>query len=579
MLAIDLELLTDRLVATRYSDRDAAEWPPEPARLYSALVAALHDDEAPSATERQALEALAELGAPQILASDAHLRRVMTHFVAVNDVDQVGGDFTRVEQAVADAERAHQAARDTLAAATTAGAVTKAQKAADKALTKVKTAQSKLLELNAKLTDGACKIPTKHLAHKILPWERTKKERTFPAVLPHQPLVRYVWPDAVVDDAVSDALSAVAARVARLGHSSSFVRVRVDRSQEPWPPPADDERQLWSPDEEGDRVLRVPLADQLSQLERAFEQHQGDTPGRVLPCASQRYRLGDAVIAGAKTPRTGGRWVAFAFADDQHPPAMAAVAVAAVARGAVLSHAQDPIHPLLSGHDHHGPLTREHLAVVPLAFVEHPHADGQLRGFALVLPADAEPEADQQLLRAIGAWERASAGPRTVELHLAGGRVLRAERVVDPEDALRTLRLSRWDGPAHRWATVTPIALDGECPSFHHGSPGLRRKAQRIAAKLIARAVSRGVVTGDGASLDPADIRVELVFDAPVVGAAYLGDMKPFQRTGHERPRRLVHAVIELPVAVRGPLLIGAGRHHGLGVCVPFNAPSAGGPS
>ena len=39
MFAIRVECLTGRYVATAYDDRSRAEWPPHPARLFSALVA------------------------------------------------------------------------------------------------------------------------------------------------------------------------------------------------------------------------------------------------------------------------------------------------------------------------------------------------------------------------------------------------------------------------------------------------------------------------------------------------------------------------------------------------------------
>ncbi|MFN8876672.1 MAG: type I-U CRISPR-associated protein Csb2, partial [Gemmatimonadota bacterium] len=39
MFALRLDLLTGRYAATSFDDRRRAEWPPHPARLFSALVA------------------------------------------------------------------------------------------------------------------------------------------------------------------------------------------------------------------------------------------------------------------------------------------------------------------------------------------------------------------------------------------------------------------------------------------------------------------------------------------------------------------------------------------------------------
>ena len=40
MLAIRIDLLAERYTATEFNDRNRAEWPPHPGRLFSALVAA-----------------------------------------------------------------------------------------------------------------------------------------------------------------------------------------------------------------------------------------------------------------------------------------------------------------------------------------------------------------------------------------------------------------------------------------------------------------------------------------------------------------------------------------------------------
>ena len=45
MLTIEVELLAGRYAATEHNDRSRAEWPPHPARFFSAMVAALHDRE------------------------------------------------------------------------------------------------------------------------------------------------------------------------------------------------------------------------------------------------------------------------------------------------------------------------------------------------------------------------------------------------------------------------------------------------------------------------------------------------------------------------------------------------------
>ena len=84
MLCLRLELLTGRYVACAFNDRDRVEWPPHPARVFSALVAALHDGE-PLEAERAALRWLESLPPPALHHSPASVRDAKVFYVPVND--------------------------------------------------------------------------------------------------------------------------------------------------------------------------------------------------------------------------------------------------------------------------------------------------------------------------------------------------------------------------------------------------------------------------------------------------------------------------------------------------------------
>lgn len=90
MLVLRLEYLAGRAVATAYNDRGAAEWPPHPARVFSALVATWAEqdpsDSPDAAAERAALEWLERQGPPALAFEEGCARTVMAHFVPVNDV-------------------------------------------------------------------------------------------------------------------------------------------------------------------------------------------------------------------------------------------------------------------------------------------------------------------------------------------------------------------------------------------------------------------------------------------------------------------------------------------------------------
>ena len=87
MLTLHTEYLTGYAVATDFADRDRAEWPPHPARVFMAMAAAYFETGEDPA-ERDALQWLEKQGDPVVFASPvdaAHQRTVVTHYVPPND--------------------------------------------------------------------------------------------------------------------------------------------------------------------------------------------------------------------------------------------------------------------------------------------------------------------------------------------------------------------------------------------------------------------------------------------------------------------------------------------------------------
>jgi len=76
MFALEIRFLTGRYAASRPDAQGEAEWPPHPARVFSALTAAMYERLQPSPGDRDALEWLAGVGAPEVLASNATRRRL-----------------------------------------------------------------------------------------------------------------------------------------------------------------------------------------------------------------------------------------------------------------------------------------------------------------------------------------------------------------------------------------------------------------------------------------------------------------------------------------------------------------------
>lgn len=85
-LAIDIELISGRYDAAGAGDRDAAEWPPHPARVFCALVASARSD-----ADREALRWLETLPAPVVQASPTARADVRASYVVTNAVKPSGG--------------------------------------------------------------------------------------------------------------------------------------------------------------------------------------------------------------------------------------------------------------------------------------------------------------------------------------------------------------------------------------------------------------------------------------------------------------------------------------------------------
>ncbi|AGP33431.1 type I-G CRISPR-associated protein Csb2 [Sorangium cellulosum] len=561
MLAIEVALLTGRYVATAVDDRDRAEWPPHPARLFSALVAAYFDTLDPSADERAALEWLEQQGPPEITAPEAAAREVVTVFVPVNDTSVVGSlddEALTVREARAELDAARPAGGKPLAAA-------------EKKLVK---AEARFLEAVRKAIapvpagkegkDGPVK------ATSILPERRTRQPRTFPSSAPAEmepamPRIVFAWPSATPTPEQRAALDALAARVTRLGHSSSLVtaRVRDDRPEATWIP--DDT----GPGRAGDEaVLRVVGPGQLAALGAAFEL-QADTPGRVMPASFQRYvRPRAASEASAPAPLFGDGWIVLRRVAGPRLPSIRAVDVARTVRKAMMA-AYGPGAPeILSGHRASGgPSERPHLAYVPLPFVGSEHADGALLGVALILPRDVTRDERLAIYRALDAWEQQARGgdeePPRLPVHLGKAGELMLERLEEQTSAT-TLRPATWCAEAASWASATPVALDR-----NPGDLGARDPQKEAAAYAEAEATLAVACERIGL---PRPSRVTVMPAAPLAGADKARRFPPFHAGKPPVQRVLVHATLTFDAPVRGPILLGAGRYFGLGLFRPLRA-------
>ena len=539
---IEVNFLTGRFVATCHNDRRQPEWPPHPARLFSALVAAWADADEPDPSERAALEWLESQPPPGIYASEAVPRRVVSHFVPVNDASVVSRGWykRRTENVSGLAPQLHAEL------AASGGEVTEKAARIERKLARERDVEAQVGYV------GSTKPAS---AVRMLPEHRTKQERFFPSVTPGDARVGFLW-DVPAPDDVADVLDRLLRRVTRLGHPSSLVSCRLSAHASGANLEAG----------EGGRGMRAVRRGQLAELERRFARHGGYKP-RSLSYADVRYRPVASAVqppAGERRPNTAGQWVVFEFTPGSRSfPAMRAVELAAAMRAAVFHHADDPIPEELSGHLADGrPTVAPHVAFLPLLYVGFEHADGRLLGMAVSVPDDVGDDARRALYRAIGNWE---AAPRddALQLTLGAQGVVRLSRQRGPA-TLVSLRPSAWSRASCRWVSATPIALPRHPGRLGGGTRAARARAWASAEASVALAC-------DHVGL-PEPMSVEVSLSPFLTGSRPASCFPPFNqndRSGRPVRRQLLHASVTFEYPVAGPLMLGAGRFLGLGLMRP----------
>jgi len=549
VLAIEVNLLTGRFVATAHNDREASEWPPHPARLFSALVAGWAEAGEDTA-EREALEWLEAQPPPSLVASEADPRRVVSYFVPVNDARVISGSwYERRSRNLDDLEGQFDGELER-----SGGELTKkAERLRDKIVKELDVADQ--VSRIGNTAEGS--------ALELLPNDRGKQERHFPSVTPSEPRVTFVWPDAELSDATRASLDQLLRRVTRLGHSSSLVSCRI--SDDPSTP-------NWTPGG-GSHVLRCTGPGQLAALQERFQQHQAIKP-RSLPFSAVRYSNmpSEPGSLSLLEPDTDGHWIVFEFllkSQSRGFPSTRVVEVAATMRASTMSHAEDPIPERLSGHQSSGAPTLEpHVAFLPLPYVGFEHSDGRLMGVVMSLPSSLDEASRRAALRAIGRWEEHGGIDIPLTLRFGSSGILQLQRRTGPIDLI-SIRPELWQKPSSSWVSATPIALPTHPGPLGRGSPAARAKAWARAEQAIA-ASCRHVGL-------PEPTHIDLSLDPLVRGARPAGDFPPFRQRGRDgKPvaRRLVHAALVFDQPVKGPLVLGAGRFLGLGLMRPIVEPA-----
>ena len=486
-LLLEVEFLTGAYRGTAEPASDEADWPPQPDRVFSALVAAWGAHGEPAA-ERVALEWLERQEPPAVHAAPAPFRTAPTVFVPPND-----GKRSRT--------------------------------------------------------------PKTYL--QVLPEHRSRQPRRFPAARP-EPLpsttgvsgssasLVFAWPEEP-DDRLMPALEALACDVAYVGHSASLTRCRFFRGVAEELPfsAAPPKRRIYP--------------GRLAELVEAYHAN----PARPVIRAGASVTLSESAPAPLGDPN----WLVLEVLGDRGLDLRAAAPICRLLRDALMSGYGrsgngDLIPEIVSGHTaDRRPSRRPHLSIVPMAFVGSRYATGQVFGFALVPPAGTELRQIAGLEAAFRRVTRYRAATERRVLTLKGDPLDRPMELAptgdDPTSSRVSLLPESYCASARVWATVTPIVLDRH----------LKNRTDAEVRGLVARACANsGLPTPD-----PNRIRTGRHATHPGVPPARPHRGAPpwsrWQVPQTLASRPLVHAVIEFPEEIAGPVLLGAGRFTGLGLC------------
>lgn len=510
------------MAAADGAKKERAEWPPHPDRVFMALAAAWFET-GQDAAEGESLRWLEKLSPPGLNATGHTQRQVVTHFVPVND----------------------------------------------SGLSTTKTIQSLAANSNASLGG------LKDAGLSQLPEFRSRQPRAFPVAIPHDPVVYLIW-DGDVPEAHRLPLEAICRKVGAIGHSASLAQMWLEDAP---PTPT-----LVPVVGVAAHRLRVPGPGRLAYLEARLDRDRSiayaDLEERIRNSKGKEKKMlqeqmqtafpagkpaslrpdpgiwqGYAAPGQAEEPAPAGslfdpRLVVLALT-GKRLPINATLKLTEALRGALLQACPQPIPEWVSGHDGDGRASRlAHVALLPLPFVGGEHGDGRIMGVALALPRSLDPG---EAARVLEPWLRDDQGlPR--RLKLFDGQWLECGAELETRDRPpQSLRLEVWTGPARRWASVTPVVLDR-----HFDGPDKWEQAAESVKTACERA---GLPRPVEVLLHP----VYLVEGVPKSSEfPWISRKKDGGRMHH------AHAVIVFAEDVQGPVLVGAGRFRGYGLCRPL---------
>lgn len=511
-----IEYLTGYAVATDPANREKAEWPPHPARVFMALAAAHLETEPENAAQRAALEWFSTLEPPDMTVPQHTLREVRTVYVPVND--QPGGDalLRRSRQ-----PRYFPRVR-----------------IGSEPLTLTWHASNEPPAEHLDALESICRSVTRIGHSSSLVWVQLKRTAT-------------ETPTHVPDEHSLE-------RGLRIVHSGALRRLEDAFNQLAISEFVELEEQIANSKGKAKKSLQ-------EKLKEGFPRGK-PTSHRPVFSISRGYRRIESPPQGAVVSPFDANFIVLRESADatQSFGLESTAQVIQALRNLIMSRSKEqPVPPWVGGHEPNGEklTSMNHMALIPLAFVGRPRikneqfADGHLMGVGIVLPRSLSLRERARVLSPILFDE--SNNSRTLELTMgqAGVWKLIRETNLSPR---RTLRTQTYTDPGTTWASVTPVLLD-RMP-----------KADRAKEPIAWRDEIAGIIFQSCRNVglpEPIAVRVEKT-------PFFLGSLRAMPGQGGfpqlRKGRFQVHVAIEFARQVQGPVLLGAGRFFGYGLMRPW---------
>lgn len=382
-----------------------------------------------------------------------------------------------------------------------------------------------------------------------MPIGRDRQARQFPVAIPHDPTIYLVWRDVDLPNEHLQALSDLCGQITCIGHSASLVQVWIGEV----PIKSSDSIHITLRPVEvgGEYRLRVFGPGRLQSLKRYYAAGLRPVPSlwmgygpAVDPKPEDDLARSHFNTSVLLLRQTGGKRFGLE----------STLQLTTALRATVMQNAKQPPPSWISGHNEDGsPAERAmgHIAFFPIPHVGRQHADGHLMGLGIASPRDIQESEVGRHLHSL--LFKSTGEPKPIRLVMGrwGDCVL---EVVEWEDHRLALQPETWTQPSRRWATVTPIALDRH-------AKGKNPQAQ-IEEFIAEGCVRIGL---------PRPSEVIATTTPILAGVPHAREMPRISRKHDGGQIRQTHAVLIFREQVQGPLLIGAGRYRGYGLCRPFH--------